>query len=509
MVPRVVVVGAGIGGLVSAVDLASTGLAVTVLDRASDTGGKVRTVDVGGLVVDSGPTVLTMRWVFDELFAACGRRLEDYATLERAEVLARHAWPDGGRLDLFADHERSVDAVARLSGRAEADRYRRFCDYARGIFETVEDPFLRSQRPTVGSMLRHVGKIGFGAFARVDAHRSMWRALEGAFHDPRLRQLFGRYATYCGSSPFSAPATLNLIAHVESLGVHRVRGGMHTLAHGLERLARELGVTIRTEAEVTEVGVRGTRATGVVLGSGERIEADAVICNADVSALGSGLLGAMASRAAQATDVSSRSLSAVTWALAARAGGFPLVHHNVFFSHDYRAEFAALTDARRVPDAPTAYVCALDRQDEPVARDDERMLIIVNAPATGDDPSVWNDEERQRCETNLWSSLRRCGLELSARASVQATPVEFHRAFPGTGGALYGPTANSPFSSLTRQGSRTRIERLYLTGGSVHPGPGVPMAALSGRLAAESLREDLASTAPSRPVATSGSTSTA
>jgi 1-hydroxycarotenoid 3,4-desaturase len=507
--PSVVVVGAGIGGLACAVDLASTGLAVTVLDRAPVTGGKMRTVDVGGLAIDAGPTVLTMRWVFDDLFAACGRTLEDYTTLEHAEVLARHAWPDGGRLDLFADHERSVDAVARLSGRAEADRYRRFCAYARGIFETVEGPFLRSQRPTVGSMLRHAGKIGFSALARVDAHRTMWRALEGAFHDPRLRQLFGRYATYCGSSPFSAPATFNLIAHVESLGVHRVRGGMRALARGLEQLARELGVIIRTEVEVAELVVRGARATGVVLGNGERIEADAIISNADVSALGRGLLGTAGSRAARATDVSSRSLSAVTWALAARAGGFPLLHHNVFFSHDYRAEFAALTDARRVPDAPTAYVCALDRQDEPVERDDERMLIIVNAPATGDDPSAWTDEERQRCERNLWSTMQQCGLELSARASVQTTPVEFHQLFPGTGGALYGPMANSPFSSLTRQGSRTRIERLYLAGGSVHPGPGVPMAALSGRLAAESLREDLVSTGPSQRVVTSGSTSMA
>jgi 1-hydroxycarotenoid 3,4-desaturase len=137
------------------------------------------------------------------------------------------------------------------------------------------------------------------------------------------------------------------------------------------------------------------------------------------------------------------------------------------------------------------------------------LLVIVNAPATGDDPSAWTDEERERCERNLRASLRRCGLELSSRQSVQTTPAEFHRLFPATGGALYGPMASGPLSALSRQGSRTRIARLYVAGGSVHPGPGVPMAALSGRLAAESVKQDLASTARSRPVATSGSTSTA
>ena len=506
---KVVVVGAGVGGLACAIDLASSGLEVTLLERAPACGGKMRTIVVGGHAIDAGPTVLTMRWVFEDLFASAGRDFAAYVGLEPAEILARHAWPDGHRLDLFADPERTVDAIATLAGRAEAERYRQFRAYARDIFDTAEGPFLRSQRPTVGSMLRHAGRLGLGAFARIDAHRTMWRALESAFHDRRLRQLFGRYATYCGSSPFSAPATLNLIAHVESLGVHRVHGGMGALAAGLERLARELGVTVRTGAEVAEVIARGPRVAGVVLTTGERIDADAVVANADVSAVGGGLLGAAGAKAARPTEVASRSYSAVTWALAARATGFPLVHHNVFFSDDYAAEFTALDADRRVPYAPTSYVCAFDRGDVPRESDDERMLIVVNAPATGDDPSAWRSEERERCERNLASTMNRCGLELTIRASVQTTPVEFCRLFPGTGGALYGPSAHGPFSSLKRQGSRTRVRGLYLAGGSVHPGPGVPMAALSGRLAAESLKEDLASTARSRRVATSGSTSTA
>ncbi len=505
-------VGAGVGGLACAIELAGAGWEVTLLERGR-AGGKVRTVDAGGLAVDAGPTVLTMKWVFEELFARAGASLADYVTLERADVLARHAWSDGSRLDLFSDLERSADAIGRLSGPAEAKRYREFSAYAARIYETVEQPFLRSQRPTLGDMLRQAGKLGLGAFAKIDAHRSMARALEGHFQDARLRQLFGRYATYCGSSPFAAPATYNLIAHVEALGVHRVVGGMVALADGLRRLAIERGVILREGAEVASVLVRGGRAHGVELRSGEQLHADAVISNADVSALGEALLGEGAARAVKATARQDRSLSAVTWALAARPSGarFPLLHHNVFFSDDYPAEFAALA-AGRVPAAPTVYLCAQDRGDRPEARatgEWERMLLIVNAPATGDDPAAWTHEERDRCEKNAFTIMEKCGLQLEVGASVLTTPAEFHRAFPGTGGALYGPNAHSPMSSLSRQGARTKVAGLYIAGGSVHPGPGVPMAALSGRLAAESVRTDLASTARSRPAATSGSTWTA
>ncbi len=490
--PRVIVVGAGAAGLACAIDLAASGCEVTLVDRASGPGGKIRTVRAGGLSVDAGPTVLTMRWVFDELFAAAGRTLDEHLALEPADVLARHAWPDGSRLDLFADAERSADAIGAFAGPRQAARYRAFAAYAARIYATAEGPFLRSQKPTVGSMLRHAGAVGLGVFARIDAHRPMARALEEHFDDPRLRQLFGRYATYVGSSPFEAPATFNLIAHVEGLGVSRVRGGMHALAASLSALARDLGVTERYDAEVARVRVRGGKAAGVELRSGEVLEADAVVCNTDVSAAGLGLLGSDVARSATATAPADRSLSAVTWALCARAEGFPLVHHNVFFSRDYAAEFADLRRRGRCPDEPTIYLCAQARGDAPAAIEaDEPMLVILNAPATGDDPAAWSEAERRRCEAAALGAMERCGLRLSIRERVETTPVEFHALYPGTGGALYGPMARGATSSLARHGARSGVPRLCFAGGSVHPGPGVPMAALSGRLAAEALRQDL------------------
>jgi len=506
---HVVVVGAGIAGLTAAIELASAELRVTLLEASGTTGGKMRTVRVAGRDVETGPTVLSMRWVFDELFARAGRDLASYVDLEPAQVLARHTWPDGRTLDLFADPAKSRDAIAAAFGTGEGDGFARFCRDTRSIYQLVEEPFLRSQRPTVAGVVRHASRIGLPAFLRIDAARTMWRALGSYFRSPQLLQLFGRYATYCGSSPFEAPATLNLVAHVEASGLHRVRGGMSRLAAGLDRLARELGVDIVCGARAEAIDTRGGRVTGVRVVGREAIRASAVVLNSDVSALASGLLGESVRNAARPTAVTDRSLSAVTWAAVARAEGRALVHHNVFFSDDYAAEFRALFGERRCPDVPTVYACAQDRGDDDGVRGPERVLLIINAPATGDEPGRWADPELERCEETTFRTLERCGLRLLPEGAwVRTSPRDFASRFPATGGALYGPASRGAFSAFHRSGARTRIHGLYMAGGSVHPGPGVPMASLSGHLAAEALKGDLASIGRSRPAATSGSIST-
>lgn len=502
-----VVIGAGVGGLACAIDLAASGCRVSVLERSSAPGGKARTIRLGAEAVDAGPTVLTMPWVFDELFDAAGASFRSEVPLERATILARHAWSDGTSLDLHADRRRSAEAIGSLFGAREARAYLEFCEDGRRIFQIAEGPFLRSQRPTMGSIIRQFGAAGVTALAQIDSHRSMWRALEARFTAPRLRQLFGRYATYCGSSPFEAPATLNLVAHVEAEGVYRPRGGMAGLATALERLACSLGVEILYGQEADRVVVERGRATGVVAHDALH-RADSVVFNGDVSALATELLGKPAARAATKTAPERRSLSAVTWAVLARPAGFPLLHHNVFFSDDYALEFEEILRRRSVPSEPTVYVCAQDRGDATIDVPKERVLVLVNAPATGDEPERWGEAERERCTITSMRFLRRCGLTLDPSASVQTTPADFHRLFPGTGGALYGPRSTGALSALSRQGAAAKIPGLYFVGGSVHPGPGVPMAALSGRLAAERIRTDLASTGRSRQAATSGTTST-
>ena len=503
------IVGAGPGGLAAAISLAQAGVEVTVLESAPAVGGKIHTQNVAGKQIDAGPTVLTMPWVFERLFASTGASFADYVSIAPLSVIARHVFSDGSRLDLFADEARTIDAIAAFAGHAEANRYRAFALDSKRIYETVKTPFIESERPTLGSLMRNAGTLGLGALVRVDAHRTLWRALSKKLRDPRLVQLFARYATYVGASPFEAPATLNLISHVEALGVHRVVGGMRALASGLERRATELGVAFRTGSHVDEISVRNGCVAGVRLRSGEELAASIVISNTDVSAIAEGNLGRAARSAVSTTPRVDRSLSAFTIALVASATGFELSHHNVFFSSDYQREFDELITGRRCPSEPTVYLCAHDRGDETASRGPEPMLLVVNAPSTGDEPARWSETEKKRCEEATYGLLRKRGLQLSIVDSVVTTPVEWAAMFPATGGALYGSRPRKLLSPFLRAGSRSKIPGLYLAGGSVHPGPGVPMAALSGVMAAEAVLRDSASTGRSPTAGINGITSMA
>lgn len=504
---RVVVVGAGVGGLAAAIDLARAGFDVTVVERSATPGGKMREVDVAGSPVDSGPTVLTMKWVFEALFADAGGALTDYVKLSQAEILARHAWTDAERLDLYADPERTADEIGTRCGLSSARAYRAFSGRARDVYETLESSFISAPRPSPVGLMRGVG---LSRLWRIKPFDTLWRELATTFEDPRLRQLYGRYATYVGSSPYAAPATLALIAHVEMQGVWFVAGGMQRLAEAMVALAEKQGATFRFGEPVDEVRVDRAGAVGVTLDSGERIDAERVVLNADVATIASGQLGTAVAKTVPNTPVPARSLSALTFSMRAETTGFPLVRHNVFFSSDYAAEFFDLFDAHRLPGEPTVYVCAQDRHDEagPAPGGPERLFCIVNAPPTGDVQS-FDEAEIESCAHRAFGLLRRCGLsvERAEPATIINSPADFARRFPGTGGALYGRATHGPMASFSRPGTRTRIPGLYLAGGSIHPGAGVPMATLSGRLAAASVREDQLSMSPWARTAMSGGTS--
>ena len=301
-----------------------------------------------------------------------------------------------------------------------------------------------------------------------------------------------------------------LIAHVEQEGVWLVEGGMAELAGALRRLAEARGAEFRFDRRVARILVAGGRAAGIETDDGERVAADAVVWNGDVGALADGSLGPEARRAVSRA-ATERSLSAMTWAMSARVRGFPLVRHNVFFSRDAQAEFDDLFARARLPAAPTVYVCAQDRSDAEAGEPSgpERVFCLVNAPARSATLPL-TAAEMEICESAAFRLLERCGLtiERDREATVRTTPEDFAKAYPSTQGALYGPATHGWKATFAREGAATRLPGLYLAGGSVHPGAGAPMAALSGRQAALRAMRDFNSTARSSPAATRGGTST-
>jgi 1-hydroxycarotenoid 3,4-desaturase len=506
---KVAVIGAGIGGLAAALDLACRGIDVTVFERGAAPGGKLRAAMFGDAAVDAGPTVFTLRDVFDGLFADAGTNLSDHVTLRPLHILARHAWSEDGSLDLSVDILQSAANIGEFVGAAEARRFLAFCERAKQIFRTLDRTFMRAQRPSPIGLVTASGASGLPQLMRISPFTTLWQELGKYFHDERLRQLFGRYATYCGSSPFHAPATLMLIAHAEQDGVWSVEGGMVRLAQAVAALAESKGVRIHYNSGVRDITAAHGRVSGIKLETGEWHAANAVVFNGDAAAIADGHLGKDIARAVPQLDKRHRSLSAVTWTGLAETQGFPLTRHNVFFSRDYRAEFDDIFAHRRAPAEPTVYVCAQDRDDGGLSGTrPERLLILINAPPDGDRTS---NLEIESCRDRTFLQLERCGLtvRMSPTAMRVTTPQDFDRDYPATGGALYGQASHGWMASFRRPGARSRMPGLYLAGGSVHPGPGVPMAAISGRLAAQALMQDLASISRSRTTAMRGGMSTA
>ena len=492
---HVVVVGAGIGGLACALRLACAGVQVTLLERAAQPGGKMRTVASVAGPVDAGPTVLTMRHVFDDLFAAAGTRLEDHVTLRPLRTLARHYWPDGAMLDLMADPQASAANIDAAFGSRSVDQFRSFSDRAKRLFAAFDAPMMQAAQPSSGGLARAVLRRP-SLIADMAPHRSLARLLSGSFDDPRLAQLFGRYATYVGGSPYAAPALLALIWQAEAAGVWCVDGGMHQLAVAIEALCRQHGVTFQYGTHVAAIHA-GTPLR-VETGAAE-VTADAIVFNGDPRALTQGLLGKDPHNAIAQSAIEPRSLSANVLAFAATVSGPALAHHTVFFADDAKAEFDAL-DSGAVDTDSTLYICAQDRGDTETPQGPERLEVIQNAPPLMPGPGHADpDAGKRACLNTMETRLARFGVSITPMADTTALtrPAGFEAMFPGSLGSLYGRSPSGMMSGLMsglmRPTARTRLPGLYLAGGGAHPGAGVPMATLSARHAAEAILADLTS----------------
>jgi phytoene desaturase len=497
MSPRIVIAGAGIGGLSAAIRLASRGHRVTVVEQLDRPGGKMGEVREAGFRWDTGPSVITMRSVYERLFSDAGRDLNDYVELLPMQPITRYFWRDGATIDAVANQDEMCENIQQAFGRREADGYRRFMAYAQRLHDIVSGPFLHRAKPRARDLLT----LPLTHVIEIDALRTMHQAVRGHFRDPHLIQLFDRFATYAGSSPYRAPATLNVIAHVEMVGgVWYPRGGVYQLAKAYERLAAELGVEICYGNKIAAIDITSGRADGLRMSNGERIQADAVISNIDHTQVQTSMLTGIPDKGPPRTPRPPEpSCSGFTLLLGVRGIHPALTHHNVFFNEDYRREFDDIFDRKIAPRDPTLYLCITSKTDlehAPAGR--ENWHVLVNAPYLSDAFDWPSQAQRyaRHIKGMLIANVDRLSTLTNAQTMLEIerafTPSDIQAHYGGNRGAIYGHSSNTRRAAFLRPSNRDgRIERLYYAGGSAHPGGGVPLVTLSGCAAANCVMDDL------------------
>lgn len=490
---RVIVVGAGLGGLSAALRLAAAGYEVDVFERQSFPGGKAGSEAIDGFRFDTGPSLLTMPYVLAELFAEVDLDWSEQISVERLSPICNYFWSDGTRLSAYGEPERFAAEIEAKTGEP-AQSVHRYLEYARRIHDTAAELFLNRSLHEASTYLsglfwRSLLKIG-----RIDALRTMNQAHERYFCDPRVIQLFNRYATYNGSSPFSVPATLNIIPYVEyGHGGFAVNGGIHAIPAAIEAAARNAGARFYYEHDVQRIVYDDSRRVrGVEVGGG-RVAADAVVCNVDVSVAYPRLLGDERAHQLERYRRLEPSSSGLVFYWGIDREFSELSTNNIFFSDDYRTEFRSIFQDRRCPAEPTVYVNITSKTtpgDAPSGC--ENWFVLINAPYV--DGQQWEAETarvRQRVLERVSGAL---GVNVAEHiiAEGRLTPPEIEARTGSYRGALYGISSNGRMAAFARHPNRSRdYEGLYFCGGSAHPGGGMPLVILSGKITAEIIKQRL------------------
>jgi phytoene desaturase len=491
MPKKILVIGAGLGGLAAAIRLARAGHNVEVWEKNAEPGGKVKDLRLDGFSWGMGPSLLTMPHVLRELFADAGERMEDHIELVRLESACRYFWTDGTVIDENAAFWKQPEVA-------------KFLEYAHGIYELSGEAYLnrppsefwRAFTPRNLAKLRHLPKVA--------TTRTLAQEVERRISDPHLRQIFLRFATYNGSSPYLTPATFNIIPYVEAeFGAWYVRGGMSKIAKELAALGRRCGVTFRFNTLAN--GWTGSEATSV---DGYRSKADFLVCNADVLSAHMWFLAGAGRTAAVRNQLYQPALSTSGFILflGVRGRDARLGHHNIFFSDDYPKEFAEIHEQKVSPSEPTIYIAVSSRTDPNHAPEgDDNYFVLVNAPAR-DPNQAWTNAEARGYRDVVLKRLKRFGIDLfttesAARVSGGSyiatqqifTPSDFATRDLAHHGSLYGWASHSIRTSLFRPPLRAPGARnVFFAGGTTHPGGGIPLVLLSGKMVADLIQRECA-----------------
>lgn len=483
MKEQAAVIGAGIGGMAAAIRLALKGYETHLFEKNHETGGKIGELHLGGCRFDTGPSLFTLPELVDELFALAGEDPREHFRYLPLDSSCRYFWDDGTLLDAWTDRNRFAEEAERVTGEprgkvlAFLDECAELYDLTAGIF--IFSPFYQFdnfRKPESLNVARN--------FRKLNAFSTMHGVISKRFHSPKMVQLFDRYATYNGSSPYRAPGTLNVIAHLEhNMGAFFPEKGMREIVDALEKLALRCGVKIHAGEEVLSVTRDGNLVKGIET-EGGFMPVTAVVSDVDVIPFYRKLLGE--ERPARRQERQERSTSALIFYWTINRKFEELDLHNIFFSNDYPAEFRALKRGEVSAD-PTVYIFASSRvvpSDAPDGKDN--WFVMINVPY--DSGQDWK-QVVTRARADIIKKLGRrlgCNIEEAIEDEQVLDPPLIENLTASHRGALYGSSSNSRFAAFRRHPNvKSRYMNLWFVGGSVHPGGGIPLCLASAKIACD------------------------
>lgn len=483
---KTAVIGAGIGGLAAAVRLAAAGHEVTVWEKNAAPGGKVSEIRAGGYRFDTGPSLFTLPQLAEELFLLCGERMEDHLPRTKLETNCRYFYPDGSAFSFYHDPRRLAAELAS-QGIHEVKAVERRLARSREVYELSAPVFLFSDFHRLANFQTPPYRRIATKLHKLDFLRTMHGANRHDFRDPRLVQLFDRYATYNGSDPYRAPATLNMIAHLENnVGAFFPDKGMYALADQLCRLAQRQGVQFRFSTPVEKIVVHDGQAVGLLV-EGDLQRYDRIVSDVDVRYLAGCLLDRHPLQRRLRRAEPSSSALIFYWGVGRE---FPQLDlHNILFSQDYRMEFRRLFRDKTIADDPTVYLFISAKavsDDAPPGC--ENWYVMVNAPADcGQDWSELIARTRRNIVRKIDAALH-TRIENYIVHEHICSPLHIEARTMSVSGALYGASSNSPLAAFLRHpNTLSAVRNLYFVGGSVHPGGGIPLCMASAKIVCDQI----------------------
>ncbi|MEC1184442.1 phytoene desaturase family protein [Bacillus altitudinis] len=490
---KVIIIGGGLGGLSAAIRLQSRGFQVTILEKEAALGGKLQRHQASGYSFDLGPSTITMKAYFEEVFTSCHRRMEDYVTFYPIFPLTKNVFSDGHTVEFTPDIEQMESQIAVFSPE-DAKRYRAFLQESKKLFQMAEEQFLNRL------LLSWKDKADIKlmkALLAVKPFTSVQRLLRQYFRHPHTLAMFGRYATYIGSSPYEAPAIFNMMAYLEGeKGIYGIKGGTYRLVEAFETLAKELGVQIHLNERVKKIHVKNKRIQGVETDQ-QLYEADQVIAGADALTVYRQLIDEedRPSFGNQKLANIEPSLSGFVLLLGVPKVYEQLSHHNVFFPENYEQEFKDIFQKKQLPHDPTLYICYSGHSEPALNGGPGRsnLFVLANAPYVTKEQN-W-DMLKETYGQHMKTKLKEKGLfDLDQLVEFEAvqTPLDLQQKTGAYHGAIYGMSSNSFKQAFFRINNQSKdIEGLWFVGGTSHPGGGTPMVTKSGQLVAEAIIKHL------------------